>query len=114
VKYLQQFLHGENCGRSSETFLFAKTSTRRQQVYQILHCMYHCQAIHQEARLYTPIPTLDNPYESMSMDYMSDLSSTKQGNDCVFVVVDPFLKMAILTTCKKNITVADTSKLLFK
>lgn len=31
------------------------------------------------------------------MDYMFGLLSTKQGNDCAFVVVDWFLKMAILT-----------------
>jgi hypothetical protein len=40
--------------RSSETFLLAKTSTGRQQVYQILHCLCHCQANHQEARLIHP------------------------------------------------------------
>jgi hypothetical protein len=55
--------------------------------------------------LYTPLPTPKRPWESISMDYMSGLPSTKQGNDCVFVVVDQFLKMAILTTCKKSITV---------
>jgi hypothetical protein len=48
------FWHGENCGHSIETFLLAKTSTRRQQVYQILHFMCHCQANHQEARLIHP------------------------------------------------------------
>jgi hypothetical protein len=48
------------------------------------------------------------------MDYMSGLPSTKQDNDCVFVVVDRFLKMAILTACKKSITVADTAKLFFE
>jgi hypothetical protein len=48
------------------------------------------------------------------MDYMSGLPSTKQGNDCVFVVVDRFSKMAILTACKKNITVEDTAKLFFE
>jgi hypothetical protein len=57
--------------------------------------------------LYTPLPTPEKPWESISMDYMSSLPSTKQGNDCVFVVVDQFSKMAILTACKKNITVAD-------
>jgi hypothetical protein len=30
------------------------------------------------------------------MDYMSVLPSTKWGNDCVFVVVDHFSKMAIM------------------
>jgi hypothetical protein len=64
--------------------------------------------------LYTPLPTPEKPWESISMDYMSGLPSTKQGNDCVFVVVDRFSKMAILTACKKNITVTDTAKLFFE
>ena len=48
------------------------------------------------------------------MDYMSKLPSTKNDNDCVFVVVDRFLKMTILTTCKKSITVIDTAKIFFE
>ena len=42
------------------------------------------------------------------------LSSTKKGNDYVFVVVDRFSKMAILVTCKKNITAEATAKLFFE
>jgi hypothetical protein len=42
------------------------------------------------------------------------ISSTKHENDCVFVVIDWFSKMAILTACKKNVTVADTAKLFFE
>jgi hypothetical protein len=64
--------------------------------------------------LYTPLTTLEKPWESILMDYMSGLLSTKQGNDCVFVVIDWFSKMAILTTCKKNITSTYTSKLFFE
>jgi hypothetical protein len=45
------FWHGENCGHSLETFLLAKTSTRRQKVYHIFHFMCHFQANHKEARL---------------------------------------------------------------
>jgi hypothetical protein len=48
------------------------------------------------------------------MDYMFGLPSTKQGNDCVFVVVDWFSKMAILTACKKIVTMTDTVKLFFE
>jgi hypothetical protein len=64
--------------------------------------------------MYTPLPTLDRPWESISMDYMSVLPSTKQGNDCVFVVVDRFSKMAILVACKKSITAKATTKLFFE
>jgi hypothetical protein len=56
----------------------------------------------------------ENPWESILMDYMSCLPSTKQGNDCVFVAVDRFLKMAIFTSCKKNITTTYTTKNFFK
>ena len=48
------FLRGENYGHSSETFLLDKTSTIHQQVYQILHCMFHFQASYQEERLIHP------------------------------------------------------------
>jgi hypothetical protein len=64
--------------------------------------------------LYTPLPIPEKPWESISMDYMSGFSSTKHGNDCVFVVVDRFSKMAILTACKKNVTVANTAKIFFE
>jgi hypothetical protein len=64
--------------------------------------------------LYTPLPTPNRPWESISMDYMSGLPSTKRGNDCVFVVVDCFSKMVILATCKKNITTEATAKLFFE
>jgi hypothetical protein len=64
--------------------------------------------------LYTPLPTPDRPWESISMDYMSYLPSIKRGNDCVFVVVDHFSKMAILVACKKSITIEATAKLFFE
>jgi hypothetical protein len=55
--------------------------------------------------MYTPLPTPDKPWESISMDYMLGLSSTKQENDFVFLVVDRFSKMEIMVACKKNIRV---------
>ena len=64
--------------------------------------------------LYTPLPTPSRPWESISMDYMSRLPSTKHGNDCVFVVVDRFSKMAIMAAYKKNITAEATAKLFFE
>ena len=63
--------------------------------------------------LYTPLPTPDKSWESISMDYMLGLPTTKHGNYCIFVVVDRFSKMAILTACKKSITIEATAKLFF-
>jgi hypothetical protein len=54
--------------------------------------------------LYTLLPSPESPWESISMDYMSSLPSTKRGNDYVFVVVDRFSKMVIMVACKKSIT----------
>jgi hypothetical protein len=64
--------------------------------------------------LYTHLPTLERPWESISMDYMDGLLSTKKGNDCIFVVVSQFLKMAILIACNKRITTEDTANMFFK
>jgi hypothetical protein len=64
--------------------------------------------------LYTPLPIPEKPWESISMDYMSGFPSTKHVNDCMFVVVDWFLKMAILTACKKTVTMAYIANLFFK
>jgi hypothetical protein len=64
--------------------------------------------------MYTPLPTLNRPWESISMDYMSSISSTKRENDCVFVVVDHFLKMVILVAYKKSIIVEAITKIFFE
>jgi hypothetical protein len=48
------------------------------------------------------------------MDYMAGLPSTKKGNDYVFLVVFWFLKMVILTSYKKSITMTNTAKIFFK
>jgi hypothetical protein len=64
--------------------------------------------------MYTPLPTLNRPRESISMDYMSSFPSTKRGNECVFVVIDHFSKMVILVAYKKNITIESTAKLFFE
>jgi hypothetical protein len=60
------------------------------------------------------MPTPDRLWESIPMDYMSGLPSTKRGNDCVFVVVDTFSKMAIMVPCKENIIVEATANILFE
>jgi hypothetical protein len=64
--------------------------------------------------MYKPLPTPDRPWESISMDYMSGLPSTKHRNDCVFLDVDRFSKMEIMAACKKSIIAEATTKLFFE
>ena len=61
--------------------------------------------------LYLPLPILDKPWHSISMDFMSGLPTTKHGHDCVYVVVDRFSKMAILIACRKVISIEETKNL---
>lgn len=42
------------------------------------------------------MPTPSQPWESISIDYMSDLPSTKNGNECVFMVINKFSKMVVM------------------
>jgi hypothetical protein len=48
------------------------------------------------------------------MDYMSGITSTKWGNDCVFVVDDCFSKMAIIVTYKKSIIAEAIANIFFE
>ena len=64
--------------------------------------------------LYTPLLAPNKLQESISMDQMSGLPSTKHGNDYIFVVVDRFFKMAILIACKKNIIAEAMAKIFFE
>jgi hypothetical protein len=48
------------------------------------------------------------------MDYMFRISSTKHGNDHVFVFIDRFSKIVILTPYKKIITTKATVNLFFQ
>jgi len=64
--------------------------------------------------MYTLLPTLDRSWESISMDYMLGLSSTKWGNNCDFVVADLFSKMAIWVACSKSIIEEATTNIFFE
>jgi hypothetical protein len=64
--------------------------------------------------MYTHPPSPNRPWESILMDYILCLPSTKEGNDYFFLVVDQFSKMEILITCKKRNIVDSTSKIFFE
>jgi hypothetical protein len=77
---------------TAETFLWPKL---QQDVGKYISSFTACiisKMTTEKQGMYTPLPTPDRPWESISMDYMSSLSSTKKGNDCVFFMLIAFLR----------------------
>jgi hypothetical protein len=92
-------------------------SKLRQEVSKYIRSCIACvisKPTNKKQGMYTHLSTPDMPWESISMDYMSDLPSTKQRNDCVFLVFYRFSKMVIMAACKKSITVEATANFFFE
>ena len=67
-------------------------------------------------RLHTPLPTPNESWESICMEYISGLPSTKHGNDCVFVFMDHFSNMDIMIAYKslpKSLLSSSSSMFVF-
>ena len=64
--------------------------------------------------LYTPLPILSRPWESVSMDFVGGLPLSRKSHDYLYVVIDRFRKMCILIPCKKQITAENTVSLFFQ
>jgi len=64
--------------------------------------------------LYTPLPILIRPWESVLMDFVGGLPLSRKSHDYLYVVVDFFSKMCILMPFKKKITTEHTTHLFFQ
>lgn len=60
--------------------------------------------------LLQPLPIPDEPWQSISMDLVTDLPPCC-GHDSIFVVVDRLTKLIVLTPCKKTITAPQLAQL---
>ena len=58
-----------------------------------------------------PLQVPERRWESVSMDFVTDLPVTPQGNDSIWVVVDRLSKLTHLEPCKKTITAEGTAKM---
>lgn len=58
-----------------------------------------------------PLPVPDSNWETVSMDFVTNLPPTTGGNDCIMVIVDKLSKMVHLTACTTNITAVECAKL---
>ena len=61
--------------------------------------------------LHTPLLVPSRPWESISMDFVGGLRLSWKGHDYLYIVVNRFRKMCILTPCKKKIIAEQTTHL---
>ncbi len=59
-----------------------------------------------------PLPVPTEPWESISMDFITELPTTAKGHDTLFVVVDRFSKMVHLAPCHNSLTARQAADLL--
>jgi hypothetical protein len=65
---------------------------------------------HRSYGLLCPLPIPKKPWSSISMDFITDLSSSK-AFDSIFVVVDRLTKMAHFMSCNKMVIGEETARL---
>jgi hypothetical protein len=65
------------------------------------------------AGLLQPMPIPQNCWESISMDFITQLPLTKNGNDAIIVFVDMLSKMVHLVPTQTNATAPDVAKAFF-
>jgi hypothetical protein len=68
---------------------------------------------HRPYGLLHPLPILEGPWKSISVDFINDLSSSK-GFDVILTVVDMYSKMTHFIPCTKSITSQETSNLVLR
>jgi hypothetical protein len=69
-----------------------------------------CRQLHLPAGLLQPLPIPQQPWKSLSMDFITDLPPA-EGYDSILVVIDRFTKMGHFIPCRKSITAPELANL---
>jgi hypothetical protein len=61
-----------------------------------------------------PLPIPAGVWDSIGIDFVGPLPKSKEGHDCILVVIDRFSKMAMLRACSLRINAVQTGKLVLE
>ncbi|CAI7792739.1 unnamed protein product, partial [Closterium sp. NIES-54] len=64
--------------------------------------------------LLQPLPVPEQPWQVVSLDFVTGLPSTSRGHDSILVVIDKFSKMGHFISTNATATAEATARLLFK
>lgn len=88
----------------------------KEDVEHWIHTCMKCQGTKsiykKKYRLYKPLPILNGPFESMSIDFMTHFPLWEE-KDVILVMVDRFLKLAKFGTIKTTVTTMEIITLFF-
>jgi predicted aspartyl protease len=75
-------------------------------------CQRNKSATQKPAGLLSPLPIPAQPWESVSMDFITDLPLTAKQHNMLLVIVDRFSKMVHLVPCHNSLTAEDAAQLM--
>ena len=82
-------------------------------VKNCLSCARNKPAQHKPYGELSPLPVPEKPWDSVSMDFITDLPLTENKNDAILVVVDRFTKMTHFIPCAISCTAQQAAEMLF-
>ena len=87
-------------------------------VQNLVRCCHECQlakpTTHLKHGLAGTLPVPSRCWQHVSMDLVTALPTSRQGNDSIFVLVDSLSKMAHFVPCKKKISTRQIANLFVK
>jgi Integrase zinc binding domain len=82
-----------------------------QYIRDCLSCAKNKPGQHKPYGLLSPLPVPERPWDSVSMDFITDLPKTPKGNDSILVMVDRFSKMVHFAPCAISCTAPQAADL---